>query len=142
MCFYWIVQNSRSFSIVIIEQATESLPFCQLAICRVIVGRLDQLTVKALMRALYVVMSHVLADELSQVRLASSSVSFPCHRLWNLRRLALGTPEGVMPAQPGQMLSHYRLVEMIGEDGRRGLRQATPKPDRDVGPERVCHIPS
>jgi len=36
---------------VVVEQATESLPFDQRAICRVIVGRLDQLTVKALMRA-------------------------------------------------------------------------------------------
>jgi hypothetical protein len=35
----------------------------------VTVGRLDQPPVKALMRALYVVMNHVLADEFSQVRL-------------------------------------------------------------------------
>jgi hypothetical protein len=35
----------------------------------VAVGRLDQRTVKTLMRALYVVMNHVLADEFSQVRL-------------------------------------------------------------------------
>jgi len=35
-----------------------------------IVGWLDQPTVKALMRALDVVMKHVFSDELSQVRLA------------------------------------------------------------------------
>jgi hypothetical protein len=35
----------------------------------VAVGRLDQVAVKALMRAFHVVMSHVLADEFSQVRL-------------------------------------------------------------------------
>ena len=34
-----------------------------------IVGRLDKRTAKTLMRALYVVVSHVLADEFSQVRL-------------------------------------------------------------------------
>jgi len=35
----------------------------------VTLGRLDQLTVKALMRALYVAMNHVLADEFSQMLL-------------------------------------------------------------------------
>ena len=34
-----------------------------------IVGRLDKRTAKTLMRALYMVVSHVLADEFSQVRL-------------------------------------------------------------------------
>jgi hypothetical protein len=66
---YWIIPNLCGFSIVIVEQSTESLPFDQRAICRVIVGRLDQPSVKALMRALYVVVSHVLADEFSQVHL-------------------------------------------------------------------------
>jgi flagellar motor component MotA len=51
VCFYWIVQKSRSFSIVLVEQTTESLPFDQRAICLVIAGRLDHLAVKALMRA-------------------------------------------------------------------------------------------
>ena len=36
---------------------------------RVIIGRLDKHTAKALMRALCMVMSDVLADEFSQVRL-------------------------------------------------------------------------
>jgi hypothetical protein len=67
--FYWNVPVSCSFSIVIVEQATESLPFDQWAICCLIVSRLEQRTIKALMRALHVVMSHVLADEFSQVRL-------------------------------------------------------------------------
>ncbi len=66
---YWIVPSSRGFSVVIVEQATESLPPDQWAICSVIVGRLDKRTAKTLTRALYVVVSHVLADEFSQVRL-------------------------------------------------------------------------
>ncbi len=33
---YWIVPNSRGFSVVIVEQATESLPPDQWAICSVI----------------------------------------------------------------------------------------------------------
>ena len=69
MCFYWIARISRNFSIVVVEQATESHPFDQRAICCVIVGRLEQRTIKALMRALDMVMNHVLADEFSQVRL-------------------------------------------------------------------------
>ena len=67
---YWIVPESRRFSIVIVEQAAKSLPPGYRAICSVIVGRLDQRAVKALMRTLSVVMSHVLANEFSQVRLA------------------------------------------------------------------------
>ena len=54
VCFYWIVRDSRSFSVVIVEQATESLPH-------------GQPPVKALWRALHVVVSHVLADEFTQV---------------------------------------------------------------------------
>ncbi len=69
MCLYWIVPQSRGFSVVVVEQATESLPPDQRAIGRVIIGRLDKHTAKALMRALCMVMSHVLADESSQVRL-------------------------------------------------------------------------
>ncbi len=38
-------------------------------LCSVIVGRLDKRTAKTLMRALCVVVSQVLADEFSQVRL-------------------------------------------------------------------------
>ncbi len=70
MFLYWIVPVSRSFSIVIVEQPTESLPPDYRAIGRAIMGRLDQRTTKALMRALYVVVGDVLADEFSQVRLA------------------------------------------------------------------------
>ena len=66
---YWIVPSSRGFSVVIVEQTTESLPPDQWAIYSVIVGRLDQRTAKALMRALRVVVSHVLADKFSQMRL-------------------------------------------------------------------------
>ncbi len=69
MFLYWIVPVSRGFSVVIVEQPTESLPFDQPTICRVIVGRLDKRTAKTLMRALCMVVSHVLADEFSQVRL-------------------------------------------------------------------------
>jgi len=46
MFFYWIVPNSRSFSIVVVEQTTESLQPGYRAICSVIVGRLDQRTVR------------------------------------------------------------------------------------------------
>jgi hypothetical protein len=70
---YWIVPSSRGFSVVIVEQATESLPPDQWAICSVIVGRLDKRTTKTLMRALCVVVSHVLADEFSQVKGSSGS---------------------------------------------------------------------
>ena len=70
MYFCWIVRDSRSFSVGIVEQAAESFPPDQRAFCGVIVGWLDQRTVKTLMRALYVVMNHVLADEFSEVRLA------------------------------------------------------------------------
>ncbi len=55
MCLYWIVPNSRSFSVVIAEQPAESFPFDQRTIGRVIVGQLDKRTAKTLMRALYVV---------------------------------------------------------------------------------------
>jgi len=64
---YCIVPVSCGFSVVIVEQATESLPFDQRTICLAIVGRLDKRTAKTLMWALYVVVSHVLADEFSQV---------------------------------------------------------------------------
>ena len=43
-----------------------------------IVGRLDKRTAKALMRALYIVVSHVLADELSQVRLTERDAMTAC----------------------------------------------------------------
>ena len=60
-----IVPISRGFSVVIVEQATESFKPSQRAIGRVIVGRLDKRTVETLMRALSMVMGHVLADEFS-----------------------------------------------------------------------------
>ncbi len=69
MFHYWIVPISRGFSVVIVEQATESLTPDQRTIGLVIVGRLDKRTAKTLMWALDVVMSDVLADEFSQVRL-------------------------------------------------------------------------
>ncbi len=59
---YWIVPVSRGFSVVIVEQATESLPSHYWAICGLIVGWLEKRTDKALMRALYVVVGDVLAD--------------------------------------------------------------------------------
>ena len=49
---YWIVPISCGFSVVIVEQPTESLPFNQGAIARVIVGRLDKRTAETLVRAL------------------------------------------------------------------------------------------
>ena len=58
MFFYCIVPVSCGFSVVIVEQATESLPFDQRTICLAIVGGLDKRTAKTLMRALYVVQAH------------------------------------------------------------------------------------
>ena len=49
---YWIVPISCGFSVVIVEQATESLPFDEGTIAYMIVGRLNERTAKALMRAL------------------------------------------------------------------------------------------
>jgi hypothetical protein len=66
---YWIVPKSRSFSVVVVQQATESLQLDQWAIGPVIVGPPDKRTAETLVRAIYVVVSHVLADEISQVRL-------------------------------------------------------------------------
>jgi len=47
----------------------------------VIVGRLDQRTVKTMMRAFYLAMSHVLADEFSQVRLTQRDDAVEACRL-------------------------------------------------------------
>ena len=69
LCLYWIVPNSRGFSVVMIEQTTESLPSHDRATCSLIVGWLDQRAAETLMRALNMIVSDVLADELSQVRL-------------------------------------------------------------------------
>ena len=41
---YWIVSKSRGFSVVVVEQTSESFPPDQQAICSVIVGRMDQRT--------------------------------------------------------------------------------------------------
>ena len=75
VCFYWIVRDSRSFSVVIVEQAAESFPSDQRAICTVAVGRLDQPPVKALMRALYVAMNDVLAERIGRISRVSDP---PC----------------------------------------------------------------
>ena len=53
VCFYWIVPLSCGFSVVIIEQTTESLPSHDRATCSLIVGWMNQRAAKALMRALY-----------------------------------------------------------------------------------------
>ena len=66
----WIVPISCGFSVIIVEQPTKSLTPGQRAIRRVIVGRPDERTAKTLMRALCMIVSHVLVDEFSQVRLA------------------------------------------------------------------------
>ncbi len=60
---YWIVPQSRGFSVVIVEQATESFTPSQRAIGRVIIGRLDKHTAKTLVRALNMIVSDVLANE-------------------------------------------------------------------------------
>jgi hypothetical protein len=53
-----------------VQQSTESFPPDYRAISSVTIGLLDQPLVKTLMRAIDMVLTHVLADEFSQVRLA------------------------------------------------------------------------
>ena len=65
MCHYSIVPISCGFSVIVIEQTTESLPSHYWAIFSLIVGWLEKRPTKSLMRTLYVVVGDVLLDEFS-----------------------------------------------------------------------------
>jgi hypothetical protein len=65
VCHYSIAPLSGGFSVVVVEQTTESLPSHDRAVGSLIVGWLEKRSAKSLMRALYVVVGDVLADEFS-----------------------------------------------------------------------------
>jgi len=65
VCHYSIVPISCGFSVVVIEQATESFPSHDRAVACLIVSWLEKRSANTLMRALNMVMGDVLAQELS-----------------------------------------------------------------------------